>query len=153
MLPKLKDVTQTLSPSDWPERDVEEALELATRATEILTKVDVRERNVKETILVTDGKVRLKHHPVRDIKVAGMSTSGTDEAEGLIKLEQYQPNTYEITYRVGFQKEWLPAIIFSIITNLARYQLTGQVMYREEALTELVVVRQQRDKAIANRPT
>jgi hypothetical protein len=129
--------------------DVPSTIDSATRAAEILTLSDFRERTIREKLMIGHMNTVLKHHPVHNVYVENHRIYG-DENNAIFYLD-VPPSNYTVTYQVGFKRGDVPAIVYEAIANLARLKLTGDDTYRISALAELGIIRTNRLKAIEGR--
>lgn len=152
MLPSPKEVSEGLSPSDWSEEELEEALDLSIRTVELIGQINIRRRTLKEVLINAQGTYALSEYPVQNVTVNGLSVYG-DEKNGIIQIEEANNQEHHFKYDVGFTKNQVPALISRAVKNLARYLLTKDQYYLDELLTELAVIRFDRETAARLRPS
>lgn len=129
--------------------DEDHVLKKATRVAELLTKALIRLRSLKTKIVLERTPFLLPHFPVRNVTANG-SGIGYDETFGII-LPNLPLNQYTIEYEVGYKEDQTPAIVESLILNLAAYSLTPDPRFKEAATAEAEIVRARYDRLAKER--
>jgi len=86
------------------------------------------------------GTFKLPHFPVMNVVINGTPAYHADVYEEWGTLTMgHAPDSYKVSYEVGYADGSVPAIIKSLVTIISRYLYSGSDEFRSE-IAELVVV-------------
>lgn len=117
-----------------------EALEpFIVRVAELLTGSIISYRIASEDLLLSSHPYLLTDFPVQNVMIEG-SEVDHDRRTGRI-YPNLIPNSYSVTYEVGYRRRSLPAIVSQLLRDLTVYRLTGQEEFKAQATANVEVLR------------
>lgn len=128
---------ELLAPGDFTVP--ENLLEIATLAAEFLTKTDIKIKEINLSLMLGSEEFQLEHKHIHFVRINDEAINFIGE-EGVL-LPNLPLDSYEVSYKVGYKNDEVPALIESLILNLAAYKLTKESSFKEAALAEAEMVR------------
>jgi len=129
-------------------RPLPEILELAKRTIEVLVDEPVRPCRIAGPMFLDTGAFKLPHFPVMFVIINDAPAYHADVYEewGILTMG-HAPDSYQVSYEVGYADGSVPAIIKSLVTILSRYLYSGSDEFRSEIAELVAVARRMRQKA------
>jgi len=121
---------------------------LAKRTIEVLVDEPIRSCRISGSMFLDAGSFKLPHYPVAAVTINGRPAYRVDvyEEEGILFMG-HAPDSYEVSYEVGFSDGSVPAVIKSLVAALSRYLYSGSSEFRSEIAELVTVARRMRQKA------
>jgi len=125
-----------------------EILELAKRTIEVLVDEPIRPCQYAGPMFLDIGAFKLPHFPVMSVVINGAPAYHADvyEESGILSMG-HAPDSYQVSYEVGYSDGSVPAIIKSLVTIMGRYLYSGSDEFRSEIAEFVMVARRMRQKA------